>query len=120
MIDENAPSGREAGTDERIRARAYRIWDEAGQPDGKHDQHWEQAIREIEAEDHSQTGHQQTGGRQNGGDATAVDSETGASTSLQPGGTIPASPGAMVGSLGTGGGSTAGRATGSARKGARR
>ena len=35
---------------ERVRQRAYEIWEEAGYPDGQHDSHWEQARREIEAE----------------------------------------------------------------------
>jgi len=42
----------------------------------------------------------------------------GLSSGLQPGGTIPGkSPGASVGSIGTGGGSTAGAPTGTAKRG---
>ncbi|HEV2559572.1 MAG TPA: hypothetical protein VGU45_13160 [Microvirga sp.] len=42
----------------------------------------------------------------------------GLSTGLQPGGTIPGkSPGASAGSIGTGGGSTAGAPTGTAKRG---
>jgi hypothetical protein len=37
--------------EERIRARAHEIWIQEGRPEGRHDQHWEQACREIEAED---------------------------------------------------------------------
>jgi hypothetical protein len=37
--------------EERVRQRAHKIWEEAGRPDGQHDAHWEQARREIEAED---------------------------------------------------------------------
>jgi hypothetical protein len=37
--------------EERVRQRAHKIWEEAGRPDGQHDAHWEQACREIEAED---------------------------------------------------------------------
>ena len=36
---------------ERISQRAYVLWESAGQPDGAHDEHWQQACREIEAED---------------------------------------------------------------------
>ncbi len=36
---------------ERIGQRAYEIWQSAGQPDGAHDEHWQQACREIEIED---------------------------------------------------------------------
>ncbi|TPM90171.1 DUF2934 domain-containing protein [Mesorhizobium sp. B2-1-3A] len=56
-----------------MRARAYRLWDEAGQPDGRHDDHWEQAVREIKAEDNQQKG-----------DGMAAGSETGIATDLQP------------------------------------
>jgi hypothetical protein len=37
--------------EERVRKRAYEIWEKAGRPDGQHDAHWEQARREIEAEE---------------------------------------------------------------------
>ena len=36
---------------ERIRQRAYALWENAGKLDGGHDEHWQQACREIEAED---------------------------------------------------------------------
>ncbi|WP_352669887.1 DUF2934 domain-containing protein [Mesorhizobium sp. M0166] len=36
--------------DEHIRIRAYKIWEEAGRPDGLEKQHWEQAARESEVE----------------------------------------------------------------------
>lgn len=35
---------------ERIRKRAYEIWQEKGSPDGAADDHWHQARREIETE----------------------------------------------------------------------
>lgn len=111
MADENGPSGREADTEERIRARAHQIWNDAGQPDGRHEEHWEQATREIRAESNMQA--DEGSARPSG--------HTGVATGLQPGGTIPANtPGATVGSIGTGGGSTAGNPTGSAKKGPRR
>lgn len=34
----------------RIRDRAYAIWEREGRPDGRHDEHWEQARRELAAE----------------------------------------------------------------------
>jgi hypothetical protein len=37
--------------EERVRQRAHKIWEKAGRPDGQHDSHWEQARREIEAEE---------------------------------------------------------------------
>ena len=37
--------------DDRIRIRAYEIWQREGRPEGRHDQHWAEATREIEQED---------------------------------------------------------------------
>jgi len=37
--------------DERIRQRAYQIWEEDGQPEGRQHEHWERAVSEIEAEE---------------------------------------------------------------------
>ena len=34
---------------ERIRQRAYEIWQQKGQPDGKEGEHWQQASEEIDA-----------------------------------------------------------------------
>jgi hypothetical protein len=31
----------------RVRARAYTIWQEAGKPDGQHERHWQQALAEL-------------------------------------------------------------------------
>jgi hypothetical protein len=36
----------------RIRERAYEIWDKAGRPEGKAEEHWRQAEAEIVAEEH--------------------------------------------------------------------
>jgi hypothetical protein len=36
----------DAGTEE-IRRRAYQIWQEKGQPEGRDQDHWNQAVREI-------------------------------------------------------------------------
>lgn len=36
---------------DRIRQRAFEIWEQAGQPHGDHESHWHQAVQEIEAED---------------------------------------------------------------------
>jgi hypothetical protein len=32
---------------ERIRQRAYELWQQDGQPEGKQQEHWDQAVREI-------------------------------------------------------------------------
>jgi Protein of unknown function (DUF2934) len=37
-------------TQERIRRRAYSIWEREGRPEGSHQIHWDQARAEIEAE----------------------------------------------------------------------
>lgn len=35
----------------RIEQRAYALWQAEGQPDGRHEEHWQRAVREIEAEE---------------------------------------------------------------------
>ena len=35
----------------RIRQRAYAIWQKAGAPDGQHQEHWAKACEEIDEED---------------------------------------------------------------------
>jgi hypothetical protein len=35
---------------ERIRRRAHAIWEQAGRPEGAHQQHWDQATAEIDSE----------------------------------------------------------------------
>ena len=37
--------------DDRIRIRAYEIWQREGRPDGRHEHHWIAATREIDEED---------------------------------------------------------------------
>lgn len=36
--------------DEQIRSRAYEIWEREGRPQGRHEHHWHQAIREVDDE----------------------------------------------------------------------
>jgi hypothetical protein len=43
------PDAREK--EQRVRERAYRIWEEEGRPSGKEKEHWERARTEIEEED---------------------------------------------------------------------
>ena len=47
MTDDSAGKPQE----ERIRDRAYRIWLDEGQPEGKYLEHWLRAKREVEEED---------------------------------------------------------------------
>ncbi len=35
---------------ERIRSRAYALWEAEGQPHGRDQKHWEEARRQVEAE----------------------------------------------------------------------
>jgi len=97
---------------ERIRLRAHRLWEDDGKPEGKEQEHWEQASREIEAE--AEESDRTSGAASEQGPAQPIG---GLSSSLQPGGTIPGGgPGATEGSLGTGGGSTAGRPSGTLKR----
>ena len=36
--------------DDEIRVRAYRLWDEAGRPEGRMDEFWHKAERQLEEE----------------------------------------------------------------------
>lgn len=36
--------------DDRIRDRAYQLWDQAGQPEGREDEFWYRAERELSAD----------------------------------------------------------------------
>lgn len=36
--------------EQRIRERAHKLWDEAGQPDGRDNEFWQAAERQIDAE----------------------------------------------------------------------
>lgn len=90
--------------DDKIRARAYQIWEEEGHPEGKHDEHWHRARGEAEGN----SAHDAPDAEQ-----SPPASPSGISSHLHPGGTLPAGSNPGVGSLGTGGGSTAGRPTGS-------
>jgi hypothetical protein len=37
--------------EEKIRRRAYDLWEIEGRPEGRHHEHWERAAREVEAEE---------------------------------------------------------------------
>jgi hypothetical protein len=37
--------------EERIRRRAHQIWEEAGRPEGKAQEHWERAAQDLDRED---------------------------------------------------------------------
>jgi hypothetical protein len=37
--------------EQRVRERAYEIWEQTGRPEGKADEHWSQAEAEVAAEE---------------------------------------------------------------------
>jgi hypothetical protein len=37
--------------EERIRQRAYRLWEQAGRPEGAAQEHWERAAQDLDRED---------------------------------------------------------------------
>ncbi len=65
--------------EKRIRERAHQIWEHEGRPEGRHEEHWSQARRQIETED---------------GAATASEAPT--PTAPDHGGTAPAEAAAAV------------------------
>jgi hypothetical protein len=60
------PDREERKREERIRLRALEIWREQGCPDGRAREHWEQAEREVDAEDCKAGGDQSTDGEPSG------------------------------------------------------
>jgi hypothetical protein len=93
--------------EDRVRARAYEIWEIEGRPSGRDQEHWERALREIrsgeraERADIAPTGHAAEGG---------------VVSSLQPGGMTPGGgPGTEPRNIGTGEASTTGTPSGSVR-----
>lgn len=96
--------------EERIRARAYEIWEREGRQEGSHEAHWQQAERELQ-EDSGE------GQQEDDSAATPTAGASGLASGLQPSGSAPsAGPGAGAGSVGTGGGSTADSPSGAPRK----
>ncbi|MCC6203923.1 MAG: DUF2934 domain-containing protein [Hyphomicrobiales bacterium] len=39
-----------SGKEDRIRARAYELWEREGRAHGNHEYHWQEATRQVEAE----------------------------------------------------------------------
>ncbi len=37
--------------DERVRVRAYELWEKDGRPHGRNDEYWEEALRQIQEQD---------------------------------------------------------------------
>jgi hypothetical protein len=38
-------------TEEQIRKRAFELWEQAGKPEGREDEFWDQAQRELQGEE---------------------------------------------------------------------
>lgn len=103
--------------EDRIRQRAYEIWEREGRPHGRHEDHWHEASRGAPGDVGAAQPKPRKAASPRKKAAAGGDTEApaGLSSGLQPGGTVPGGgPGAGMGSLGTGGGSTAGKATGTA------
>jgi hypothetical protein len=48
--------------EDRIRAKAHQLWEEAGRPDSEADSHWMKAARLIDAEQHKSKDKKETTG----------------------------------------------------------
>lgn len=105
--------------EDKVRQRAYEIWQAEGKPHGQAKDHWERAAREIDGQAGASHEQQETE-RPIASEPEPVP-DIGRASSPHPGGGTPPgdTPGAMSGSLGTGGATTGARATGT-RKRARR
>jgi hypothetical protein len=51
MSSERADTARTSDREERILQRAYRLWEEAGRPEGAAEDHWERAAQDLDRED---------------------------------------------------------------------
>lgn len=40
-------------SEKQILDRAHQLWEQNGRPDGREDEFWDRAVRELEAEEHS-------------------------------------------------------------------
>ena len=57
--------------DERVRRRAYELWEQAGKPEGRNDEFWHNALAEI-----SHTGGKEDASSQNASTSTEANSST--------------------------------------------
>jgi len=74
---------------DRIRKRAYEIWEREGRPHGRHEHHWHAAMREIEDSDGPASGEHPPAG---GLDAEQPHSNADARLSDTPAATVPDKP----------------------------
>jgi hypothetical protein len=90
--------------EERIRQRAHALWEQEGRPHGRDREHWERARYEVESA---------TSATQSQSTPATVD---GGASALQPGGVTPGGGPGALGSIGTGGASTAGAPSGTVKR----
>ncbi len=50
MSSEKADTARTSDREERIRQRAYGLWEEAGRPEGAAQDHWDRAAQDLDSE----------------------------------------------------------------------
>lgn len=68
------------GREERVRERAHGIWEDEGRPFGRHQEHWQRACGEIDAETH--LAGRLAGAGNPGGDPATAGSQSGNVSSL--------------------------------------
>jgi Protein of unknown function (DUF2934) len=51
MSSEKVDLARSSDREERIRQRAYKLWEEAGRPEGAAQDHWERAAQDLDREE---------------------------------------------------------------------
>lgn len=53
----DTPAGSDAPMEHRIRTRAYELWEQEGQPEGRAEAHWEAARRHVEQSEQGRVEH---------------------------------------------------------------
>ncbi|WP_129793836.1 DUF2934 domain-containing protein [Sphingosinicella sp. CPCC 101087] len=76
--------------EQRVKQRAYEIWEQSGRPSGRHDDHWDQAQRELEEEDQGRSAKTQAPTIESAAKRGATKRAPGASARKGAGGTSPA------------------------------
>ncbi|MDB5509902.1 MAG: hypothetical protein JWL93_2371 [Hyphomicrobiales bacterium] len=50
-MEETRETSMQSGENERVRQKAYELWEKEGRPEGKHEDHWHRAAREHDVAD---------------------------------------------------------------------
>src|SRR5688500_2801776 len=73
------------GIEERVRERAYALWEQEGRPDGREQEHWEEASRELQQNgDGAASGDGARQGPVQGGSRPSVDRLTPSAATAAP------------------------------------